>query len=57
MSDITTMQKVAALPKIMEAARTLYLYGLSKEEPAAVVKRYVEANPDINDVMRRSAGQ
>lgn len=56
MSDITTIEKIAALPKILEAARILWLYGLQEEQPAATVKRYVLANPDINKRLAHSAG-
>lgn len=52
MTDVTALQKIAALPKILEAARTLWLWGLQKEDPAATVKRFVEANPDINERIR-----
>lgn len=53
MSDLSALEKIAALPKILAAARTLWLYGLQKEEPAATVKRYVEANPDINEAISK----
>ena len=49
MSDTTeTMVKLARLPDFLSAARLLYQFGLIDEEPAAIIKRYVQANPDIN---------
>jgi hypothetical protein len=55
MSDINTLDKIAALPRILEAARTLWLWGLQKEQPAETVKRFVNANPDINERLSHSA--
>jgi hypothetical protein len=54
MSNPTTLEKIASLPKILEAARTLWLWGLQAEEPAATVKRFVEAHPDINEQLGAS---
>lgn len=55
MSDINTLDKIAALPRILEAARILWLWGLQKEQPADTVKRFVQANPDINERIAHSA--
>jgi len=46
-----TMAKIAKLPLILEAAHLLHSLGLVSEEPASLVKRYVEANPDINKAL------
>lgn len=48
-----TLAKIATLPKILEAAKLMFELGLSTEEPHAVVKRYVTANPDINEFLAR----
>ena len=56
MTYADTLVKVAMLPQILEAASLLYDLKLSTEQPAAVVKRYVEANPDINATMAKLKG-
>ena len=50
---ITTMGKIALLPNILSAAQLLYELGLSKETPQETVKKYVLANPDINELLKR----
>lgn len=53
MNTTQTMVKFAVLPNILRAAQVLEAYGLllHGETAADVVKRYVEANPDINEVL------
>lgn len=53
MNTITTMGKIALLPNILSAAQLLYELGLSKETPQETVKKYVLANPDINEFLKR----
>ena len=53
MSDPSTIEKIANLPKIMEAARTLWLWGLSSESAEEVVKRFVQKNPDVKARIER----
>jgi hypothetical protein len=53
MNTSVTLAKIATLPKILEAAKLLFELGLIDELPAAVVKRYVLANPDINEFLGR----
>lgn len=48
---MSTLAKMAELPKILEAAHVLKRHGLIDEEPTVVVKRYVQANPDINQAL------
>ena len=48
-----TMAKIAALPKILEAAQLLHEFGLQQETPNETVRRYVLANPDINETIAR----
>lgn len=57
MNVAQTMVKMAALPDILRAAQVLEQHGLLQpgEQAADVVKRYVEANPDINAALARSA--
>ncbi len=47
-----TMTKIALLPGILEAATLLYELGLINELPHAVVKKYVMANPDLQELCR-----
>jgi hypothetical protein len=55
MSDVAkTMVKFAMLAKILEAARLLYELGLQEEAPNETVRRYVLANPDINEALARA---
>jgi len=55
MSVVKTMTKLAALPDIFKAAQLLERHNLllHGETAAEVVKRYVEANPDINATLAR----
>lgn len=57
MSVAKTMVKIAELPAILKAAQVLERNNLllHGESAADVVKRYVEANPDINEAIARSA--
>lgn len=49
------MKALAALPTIMQAAQVLERYGLLNGENAAgVVRRYVEAHPEINEALNGS---
>lgn len=52
MNSITTMGKIALLPNILSAAQLLYELRLSKETPHEVVRKYVLANPDINELLK-----
>jgi hypothetical protein len=36
-----------AMPKILEAARTMWIWGLSKERPDEALHRFVQTNPDL----------
>lgn len=58
MSVALTIVKMAALPDILRAAQVLEAYGLllHGETAADVVKRYVEANPDINAMLAKYRG-
>lgn len=49
----STLSKIATIPVILEAATILYETGLSTELPFEVVKRYVNANPDINELLQK----
>ena len=51
------MVKLAALPEILGAAQILERRGLllHGEKANEVVKRYIVANPDINDLLAKSA--
>ena len=52
--QIRTLAKIANLPKILESAAFLENLGLLDEPAHAVVKRYVQANPDINEYIGKS---
>lgn len=52
-SVANTMVKLATLADILKAATLLKHHKLINEDPAAVVKRYVQANPDINATLAR----
>jgi hypothetical protein len=52
-SAATTMLKLCAATDIFNAAQVLYRHGLISELPHTFVKRYVEANPDINESIAR----
>ena len=47
-NTINTVSKISLLPKILEAATILHTFGLINELPSEYVKKYVQANPDIN---------
>jgi len=53
MNTSITLAKIATLPKLLEAAKLMYELGLSQELPNEVVKRYVLANPDINEYLAK----
>lgn len=57
MSVVKTMVKLAALPDILRAAQVLEQHGLLQpgEQAADVVKRYMAANPEINEALAKSA--
>lgn len=55
MDAATVMAKIASLPRLLEAATLLHKEGLIKEAPNEIVKRYVQKNPDINEVLNREA--
>lgn len=57
MSVAKTMVKLASLPDILAAAQVLERHGLlpAGETANDVVKRYVQANPDINAALAKSA--
>lgn len=46
-----TMVKLSALTDILNAAHVLHQHGLITDAPHTFVKRYVEANPDINEAL------
>lgn len=46
-----TTAKIIALPRILEAAQLLYRHNLISAIPSDIVKAYVAANPDINELM------
>ena len=56
MSVTQTLVKIAALPEILKAAQILEQHKLLPEGERAndIVKRYVEANPDINMILTKS---
>jgi hypothetical protein len=47
MSEPTTHDKHMAMPKILEAARTMWIWGLSTERPDEALHRFVQTNPDL----------
>lgn len=49
MSELTTEDKLRAMPRIAEAARTLWIWGLTTERPEEVLHRFVQANPDLKE--------
>jgi hypothetical protein len=55
MSTAKTMVKLAALPEIFRAAQLLEHHGLllQNEKANEVVKRYMAANPDINEALQK----
>ena len=54
MSALTTMQKLAEVASIFEAAKVLERNGLlGDRDAAAVVRQYVQANPDINQALSK----
>jgi hypothetical protein len=48
------LTKIAMLPRILEAATLLHELGLLEEQPNESVKRYVQANPDINQYITKA---
>ncbi|MCP5079875.1 MAG: hypothetical protein GY951_17710 [Psychromonas sp.] len=48
-----SIAKMAALPDILEAAKTLKQYGLIEQEPNYYVKKYVAENPEINEMLQK----
>lgn len=57
MSVAQTMVKLAALPDILKAAQVLERHGLllNGEKAADVVKRFVAANPDVNEALAKTS--
>lgn len=53
MNIARAMAKMANLPRILSAAQVLHDAGLITEAPNEVVKRYVLANPEINEMLAR----
>ena len=55
MTTVQTMVKFAALADILKAATVLEKHGLllNGETASQVIKRFVEANPDINEALRK----
>jgi hypothetical protein len=49
---IAALAKMAELPKVLEAATLLNKLGLQDEKPTDTVKRYVQANPDLNELLQ-----
>lgn len=47
MSEVTTEDKLRAMSRIAEASRTLWIWGLTTERPEEVLRRFVQANPDL----------
>jgi len=50
------LAKLATLHKILEAAQLLYSLKLIHKSPSTYVKKYVEDNPDINDLLDKNYG-
>lgn len=53
MSVAQVMTKMATMADILKAATLLHKLGLVGEEPHTFVKRYVQANPDINEALSK----
>lgn len=49
MSDPTTDDKQRAMERIYQAARTLWIWGLTSERADDAVKRFIALNPDLKD--------
>ena len=49
--------KIAKLPEILKAATLLYDLELTSKHPTTYVKQYVEANPDINQMLAKARGE
>ena len=47
------LSKMTATPKILDAAKLLHFHGLIKDAPASYVKRYIKANPEIQELIDR----
>lgn len=48
------LAKIAMLPRILEAATLLHELGLLEEQPNEPVRRYILANPDINQYIAKA---
>ncbi len=57
MKEAEALEKIATLPKILEAATFLHNLGLLDVLPNEVVKRYMGANPDINELFGKTKEQ
>lgn len=57
MSAATVMLKLAYLHEILRAGKTLEMHGVLPEGETAYdsVKRYVDANPDINEYLAKNS--
>lgn len=55
MNVASTMAKMAALSHILKAANVLEMYGVLPEgiKPNDFVKKLVNANPDINELLTK----
>jgi hypothetical protein len=53
MTTAQTMVKLINVTKILEAANYLKSMGVLEVEPASLVKKYVLANPDINELIAK----
>lgn len=51
MNVASVMAKMAKLPDIFAAAQLLHNLKLLESTPAEVVKKYVAANPEINEAL------
>jgi hypothetical protein len=52
-NDVATAAKLANVMEVFKAASLLHQLGLQTESPADTLKRYIAANPDINDFVSR----
>lgn len=51
MDKIKALTSMSMLPRILAAAQLLHELGLQSEPPKETVKRFVLANPDINEAL------
>jgi flagellar biosynthesis/type III secretory pathway ATPase len=51
----TAIAKMAVLPEILKAATLLHELGLQAEQPNETVKRYINANPEINQFLKQQS--